>query len=257
MLVTITPTRAPHQAFSLVDGSWLNWRPSQGAVCGLLKDGLDGWHNGVAPEYESPSIPGDHGSYAPDTITLASRIVTVRGFYAELRHGSSVSASQFADRLAALVGESILLTVEDAAGPRSAEGFVSAIPVHERRTDGRFLFTLVITCPDPLKYGPRLDFPVTGPSVVVRNEGTGDVFPRFEVTGEVTVLDVQVPGRRVRWQGNARDLVLDFKDGFPLSYGAETGTLVWAQIFRLPPGETTLRVECDGDVKVGVASGWK
>jgi hypothetical protein len=257
MRVTVTPLSQPSWAFSLMDGSGLTRWPINGEILGTLRDGLDGWLNGVAPKYEAPDIPGDHGSYSPDEIYLSSRILTIRGVYRATRAASSVSASAFADRIAALIGEYLTITVEDAAGVRTVEGFVSAIPAHDRRADHTFLFTLIITCPDPLKYGREVLFPVTGSTVTVDQPGTGRVFPRVLVSGPVTVLDVQVPGYRVRWVGEAPNLDLDFRDAFPLSGGVETGTLVWSQVFRLPPGESTIAVESDGDVQIGIRPGWK
>jgi hypothetical protein len=73
----------------------------------------------------------------------------------------------------------------------------------------------------------------------------------------VTFLDVQVPGYRVRWVGNAVGLTLDLRDAFPLSGGYETGVLVFADVFRVPSGRTVLAVATDGDLKIGVAPGWK
>lgn len=254
MRVTITPASRPQWAFSLIDGSWLNTWPLRGEVIGLERDGLVGWDEGVEPRYEAPEIPGQDGNYAPDMVTLAARVVTIRGFYAG---NASTSASQFKDRLAALVGEWLTLTVEDSAGVRSAEGFVSAIPVNERISDQRLKFTLVILCPDPLKYGPPATYPVTGTVVTVDNAGTAGAFPLVEVTTPVTHLDLQAGGRRVRWVGSAPNLTLDFRDAFPLSGGVEVGTLVFADLFRIPPGGAQIEVDSDGDVTVKVASAWK
>lgn len=257
MRVTVTPIHRPEAEFALVDGSSLNTYPIQGEIYGLERNGLDGWKNGVSPRYDAPEIPGEDGNYAPDVINLSARLLTIRGFYAAHPPASSLGAARFEDLLASLVGEWLFVTIEDAAGIRTVEGFVSAIPVNTRVSERKVKFTLIILCPDPLKYGQTVSFPVTGSSVTVSNAGTGRVFPRLNVTGPVTVVDVQVPGYRVRWVGDTVGLVLDFRDAFPLSGGVETGTLVWSQVFRLPTGETTIAVESDGDLQIGVTPGWK
>lgn len=257
MRVTITPASRPQAAFSLVDGSPLNTWPVLGEVFGLESGGLDGWKNGVAPRYEAPEIPGQDGSYAPDEVLLSSRVVTIRGFYAARRPASSLGVAAFEDLIASLIGEWLTVEVEDSTGTRSAEGFVSAIPVNTRLSEHRLKFTLIVLCTDPLKYGAAVPFPVTGRTVTVENTGTGRVFPWFVVEGPVTVLDVRAGGYRVRWVGDAVDLTLDLRDAMPLSGGFETGTLVFAEVFRLPPGTSTLAVDCDGDLTIGVAPGWK
>lgn len=257
MRVTVTPSQRPRDAFTLIDGSPLNSYDPRAEVIGLDRGGLDGWKNGVAPRYEAPEVVGGDGSYAPDEILLSSRVLTIRGFYRAGELASSVAAAHFEDRLAALLGEWLHVTVEDAAGIRAVEGFVSAIPVNERIEDSLVRFTLIILCPDPLKYGPAVWVPAAPGMVAVENAGTGRVFPRFAVTGALTYLDVQVPGYRVRWQGDAVDLALDLRDALPLSHGQETGVLVHAEVFRLPPGRTTITVATDGALQIGVAPGWK
>lgn len=255
--MTITPVTRPGQAFSLVDGSGLNAWPKSGEVFGLERDGLDGWKNGVAPRFEAPEIPGQDGSYIPDEVLLASRVLTIRGFYVARKPASSLGVTAFDDLLASLVGEWLVITVHDAAGPRTVEGFVSAIPVNARISEHRLKFTLVILCPDPLKYGPEIAYPAAGPSVSVENAGTGSVFPRFVVAGPVRYLDVRALGRRVRWVGAATGLTLDFRDGFPLSGGVEVGSMPFAEVFRVPPGRTQIAVDSDGAVTIGVSPGWK
>ena len=257
MRITVTPSQRPRDAFALIDGSPLNTYDPRVEVIGLERGGLDGWKNGVAPRYEAPDVVGGDGSYAPHEILLSSRLLTVRGFYRAGELASSIGAARFEDQLAALLGEWLQVTVEDAAGIRAVEGFVSAIPVNERVTDTLVRFTLIILCPDPLKYGPTVWTPAAPGAVVVHNAGTGRVFPRLAVTGAVTYLDVQVPGYRVRWEGDAVDLALDLRDALPLSDGQETGVLVHAEVFRLPPGRTTLTVASDGELQIGVAPGWK
>ena len=226
-------------------------------VLGLERDGLHGWKNGVEPRYEAPEIPGGDGNYAPDEINLAARLLTIRGFRRVFSPASTVGLAAFEDFLASLVGEWLTITVEDAAGPRTVSGFVSAIPVNDRVSEWTVKFTLIVLCPDPLKYGSPVPFLAPTGTVLVSNAGTGRVFPRLEVTGPVTVVDVQVPGRRVRWVGDANGLLLDFADAFPLSGGVEVGTLVHAGLFRIPPGTTAIAVTTDGDLTIGVAPGWK
>jgi hypothetical protein len=110
----------------------------------------------VQPRYEAPEIIGGDRSYAPDEILLSSRLLTIRGFYRAGREASSIGTARFEDQLAALVGEWLQITIEDSAGVRTAEGFVSAIPVNTRVNEWTVKFSLIVLCPDPLKYGPTV-----------------------------------------------------------------------------------------------------
>lgn len=261
MRITVTPLARPQDAFTLTDGTNLNAWVAGSMSIGLEKNGLEGWHEGVAPRYDAPGIPRGDGLYPPDEIYLSERVVTIRGFARAWQWGggSSLDIVRFDDLLASLVGADIEVRVEDSAGVRAVEGFISSIPVRERVGEWAEKFTLVISCPDPLKYGTPVLYPVTGGTAVVQNAGTGDVWPRVLVSGRVRSLDVTFGGRRVAWAGDsATGLVLDMRTAIPLDgLGRETGLLRFAQTFRVPPGESRIAVDSDASVQVEVTPGWK
>ncbi|WP_156027436.1 hypothetical protein [Mycetocola saprophilus] len=227
---------------------------------GLERDGLEGWYSPASTRVDDqPDLPHLHGTYWPEAVYLSNRVLTIRGFHAAgIGSGSSLSAARLRDRVAALVGEVVMVTVDDPAGPRHVTGYVADAPGIDRLSERRSKFSLVISCPDPLKYGPRVDYSVSGASVLVLNSGTGPVAPVLTVSSRVTVVDVQLGGSRVRWSGAADSLLLDLGDGRPLGPdGQETGVLIYADALRVPPGEHRLTVTCDGSLTVSVRSGWK
>lgn len=263
MRVTIEPLARPQATMVIVDASELNAWAVNGTVLVLEPepDGLEGWR---APaevrDAEQPALPRQHGTFWPEALYMGGRTLTVRGNHGSAWNpeSSSLATVRFRDELAAMVGETVRVTVEDQAGAREVTGFLPAPPVIRYSSDVDTGFSIIVSCPDPLKYGSRADYPVSGSSVTVANAGTGLVAPVLTVSSAVSVLDVRYGGARVRWTGSASSLVLDLADGRPLGPdGQETGVLVFADYLRIPQGEHVLSVECDGDLTVSVRSGWK
>lgn len=261
MRITVTPMSRPQDAFTLTDGTDLNAWVQGGMSLGLEQNGLDGWHEGVEPRYEAPAVPNGDGLYAPDVVHLSERIVTIRGFARAWQwgQGSSLDIANFDDLLASLVGEDIEVRVEDAAGVRTVEGFLSSIPFRERVGEWAEKFSLIVSCPDPLKYGRVARFTPEGGVVTVNNPGTGSVWPRVVTTGRTRSLSLSFGGREVRWSGDAEGgLTLDFRTAIPLAAdGTESGLLSYGQVFRIPPGSHDLTVSSNVPVVVEVTPGWK
>lgn len=200
MRVTIASLTRPLAAFTLHDGyDRASWR----APMVQALTGLEGWLEGVTPRFEDPIVPTGHGSYGPADIYLASRIVTVRfAARAMFRHGgSSLMVAQFDDLVASLVGEWVEIRVEDASGVRTASGYVGALPVRERISEWAARYTLIMNCPDPLKYGTTVAYAAAGGAVDVRNEGV----PGVPYVGRCAVV-LGCPGR-------CPDRVVGYGDG--------------------------------------------
>lgn len=258
MRVTVMLLDHPERVLTLVDGSWMNHRWLGGEILGLEKQGIDGWYDSLSPRDADPqAIPQQDGSYWPAMVNVAHRVVTVRGVH---RGSSSLHVARFRDILAALVGEALEVRVDDASGARSAQGFVSA-QIPATLTDARTTrFSLIVTCPDPLKYGPEVLFTGAGGAVTVENTGTGDVFPRFDVAGPVSEFSASLGDSTVQWAGpSGVGLSLDMSDGLPLRGGSVVGTLVQDDLIKIPPGVSTVSVSATAgaSVQVAVKPGWK
>jgi hypothetical protein len=250
--------RDPRHQIELIDGSWLNHRWLGGEIKGLLKDGLPGWYDSLSPRDSDPDpIPQMNGSYWPALLNVQHRIVTIRGVHRAGWSGSSLQITAFRDLLVSMVGEPLLIEVEDQAGLRRARGFVSAqIPLD--MPDGRTTtFSLIITCLDPLKYGPAVLFSPSDGGVLVENNGTSSVAPVFVVSGLVSRFTASLGGQKVAWAGPTGDgLLLDAADGLPMRGGVVTGTLTEDDFFKVPPGQSQIGVSSDGQVQIEVSPGW-
>lgn len=264
MRITITPDARPGEAVTLIDGSWLNLTWLRGEIRGLVKDGLSGWFDSLSPRVSDSdvvAIPQQDFSYWPSRVTLAHRVLTVRGVHrADRGHGgSSLQVAEFRDWLAALVGEAVEVLVEDQSGPRTVTGFVSAqIPLTGRDLSTTE-FSIIITCPDGYKYVSPTDFAVAEGSAVVEQTGTGRTFPILICRGHTTYLVVSDPdGNRVSWRGDTTGLVWDLQDGLPLNAdGVEVGETLDLDPLRLPRGQTKLAVSTDGALTIRVRNGFK
>lgn len=262
MRVTILDAGTGDHLMSLVDGTPLNDFPLHGMVAALEYDGLDGWHEGIDPKYEDPGeMPSQAGAFWPEKVFLASRLVTIRGFVALLGDGgSTVSLAAARDGVAALVGRALRVSVHDESGFREVTGYLPSRTTHTRVSGAAFKFTLIIQCPDPLKYGLAVTHVLAAGlhELELENTGTGDVAFTVSTGALITSLDVQYGGNRVTWGGNSNGLVLDLADGRPLNpAGNETGSLVAADLIRIPSGRHTVTVTADAPVTVTLRPGWK
>lgn len=247
MRVTVSPDRHPSWGFTLSDATHLNqWVRAGVAWVLAAKNGLEGWFESAESRVDPmPDVPGVDGAYWPEEILLSSRTLAIRGHVLAVdERASSVGVASARDRIAALVGEPVSVTVEDAAGSREVRGYVEGRSEPEHRNETSFSFMLVVTCPDPLKYGSPVSVPAAG-ETVYNNTGTGDIRPRFTTLERITRLHIEQPhtGKVVEWAGDTVGLTLDLADGTPLDAdGYEVGTLVWADAVSLPHGQSSLNV---------------
>lgn len=261
MRVTISLASTNEPVFSLVDGSWLNSWPVRGELLALEKDGLDGWYESVDPRVDDmPELPGQHGSFWPEEVLLASRVLTIRGFhYGMVGRSSTLAVARFRDLVASLVGVALRVAVEDAAGMREVTGYISSQVPMTLLTERGTKFSLIIMCPDPLKYGQAVAYPAGGGVVSLENVGTGDVAFTVSTQSRIKSLQVQYSGSRFVWEGDSKDgLFVDLADGRPVdAAGAEVGFLVDADPIRVPPGRHSVSVVADVPVTVTLRPGWK
>lgn len=216
-------------------------RPTMRGSLWLTGKGIEGWYGAKSAGEEPVSRPQSDGAYWPSRLTAGTRTVTI---HAAAVCRSSIHLAQLMDRLDALACRDLTLAVEDEHGRRTSECYISD-DLEPAILPGRGIatFDIVLTCPDPLKYGPVQSFPATAGTCVAVNNGNAPTWPRIKVTGPVKTLTVRLSDGDadglVVWQGDEKDgLELDFRDMVPSS-----GTVTDDHAFPIPPGEHRLTVE--------------
>lgn len=217
---------------------------------------LKGWDSTPATDYKPQRRPNGNGSYMPD----ASRLTT-DGRTLELSCWtvceSSIAQAAACDRIADLTGRILTITVTDSSGIRQTSGWISDDPNGIRwRHESNLNFTLVIYCPDPLKYGPPTETPFQGGTATVQNHGTQPTYPTLHVTGSPTRVSVAFDGHRVAWAlpGTSVDARLDLADMIP-----SVGTITMDDAFAIPPGAHTVSATVIGDAALSmiVRNAWR
>ena len=217
----------------------------------LKKDGIKGLYGTPATRESVLDRPQMDGAYWPSRLTQGARTVTLDAF----AHGlSSIETMQLIDRLNNLLGRELTLLVEDAAGRRTLTGWLAADPeplmlVTQRHVD----FALVITCPDPYKYGEWLWQAPQAGRVRVDNTGTAPTWLRFEARSRITRLHATWLDADIEWAGNTTALTLDTRDMIP---SAGLVTADWAM--PVQPGVTQVTVDTDcTNLRVGFRPAWR
>lgn len=197
-------------------------------------EGIDGW-DGTPAVRESPvARPQADGSYMPSRLTTDHRVLTLRCF---VKCTSSLETALLKDRVSNLMARRLTVSVEEPTGTREVTGFLSGDPASAMAWwDQALRFSLIITCPDPLKYGPPLAYEGDGSDVVAANTGMLPVWPAIRVTGMAKDLTLEYAGHQVVWSGPADGMTLDFADMVP-----SAGIVTKDDAFRLPVGESTVR----------------
>ena len=217
----------------------------------LKKDGIKGLYGSPDVREKPLDRPQMDGAYWPSRLTQGARTITLDAF----AHGlSSVETMRLIDRLNALIGRELTILVEDSAGQRTLSGWLSADPEPLMLTTQRhFAFALVITCPDPYKYGEWLWQSSQSGRVLVDNTGTAPTWVRFEATSRITRLHAAWADAEIEWEGDTAALTLDTRDMIP---SAGQVTADWA--LPIQPGVTQVTVDTDcTDLRVGFRPAWR
>lgn len=217
----------------------------------LKKDGIKGLYGTPATRESVLDRPQMDGAYWPSRLTQGARTVTLDAF----AHGlSSIETMQLINRLNNLLGRELTLLVEDAAGRRTLTGWLAADPeplmlVTQRHVD----FALVITCPDPYKYGGWLWQAPQAGRVRVDNTGTAPTWLRFRASSRITTLYAVWGDAQIEWKGDTASLTLDTRDMIP---SAGQVNADWA--LPVQPGSTqlTIRTDCS-TLEVGIRPAWR
>lgn len=217
----------------------------------LKKDGIKGLYGSPDVREKPLDRPQMDGAYWPSRLTQGARTITLDAF----AHGlSSVETMRLIDRLNDLMGRELSILVEDSAGQRTLSGWLSADPEPLMLTTQRhFAFALVITCPDPYKYGEWLWHSPQSGRVLVSNTGTAPTWVRFEASSRITRLYAAWLDAEIEWEGDIASLTLDTRDMIP---SAGLVTADWAM--PVQPGVTQVTVDTDcTDLRVGFRPAWR
>lgn len=217
----------------------------------LKKDGIKGLYGSPDVREKPLDRPQMDGAYWPSRLTQGARTITLDAF----SHGlSSVETMRLIDRLNDLMGRELTILVEDSAGQRTLSGWLSADPEPLMLTTQRhFAFALVITCPDPYKYGAWLWQSTQSGRVLVNNTGTAPTWLRFRAVSHITRLHAVWGDAEIEWEGDTASLTLDTRDMIP---SAGLVTADWAM--PVQPGVTQVTVDTDCTaLRVGNRPAWR
>lgn len=217
----------------------------------ILKDGVTGWYSTPAVREAGLDRPQQDGCYWPSRLTQPGRTVSIH----VLEHAiSSVQAALMSQRLCALMGHALTLTVEDQLGIRTCTCWLADDPAAGMLvTQTAFECTLVLYCPDPYKYGEWLwQAPQSG-RLALANLGTAPTWIRFRAMSKITTLYAVWGDAEIEWEGDTNDLLLDTRDMIP---SAGQVTADWA--LPIQPGSTQIRVQTDClTLEVGFRPAWR
>lgn len=217
----------------------------------LKKDGIKGLYGSPDVREKPLDQPQMDGAYWPSRLTQGARTITLDAF----AHGlSSVETMNLIDRLNALIGRELTILVEDSAGQRTLSGWLSADPEPLMLTTQRhFAFALVITCPDPYKYGAWLWQSTQSGRVLVDNTGTAPTWLRFRAVSHITRLHAVWGDAEIEWEGDTASLTLDTRDMIP-----STGQVTADWAMPVQPGKTQLTIQTDcSQLEVGFRPAWR
>lgn len=204
----------------------------------LVDGGVEGWFDPPAPLQEGADLPQAEGSTWPARLSSPARIVTL---HLGAICASSVEAAQVADRIAGMFGKRLVLEVVDASGPRSSACYMSDAPGIAFTRYGRHLTAdVVLTCPDPLRYGRALTVPLADGAFSGVLGGNAPSFPSFSLPSAAAAAEVSYSGHLVTWEGTG-PLSLDLRDLEPSS-----GAVIEDDAFAIEPGAFVVSCSVEG-----------
>ena len=231
---------------SQVPGNQLGWW--------IIQGGIRGWFGSPDVREDAIERKMSDGDLFPPRITQGARVITLD--VAAICE-SSIEAVKTVDAVNAFIGRKLTILGEDASGAKTVYGFLAEDTAPQFLADGvTVLFTLIIKCPDPYKYGEWTTFTQYGGNVHVINGGNAPSYPKVHVAGQngnnVTYMTLSHAGRQVTWTGNAPSFDLDFADMVP-----SVGTVSIDNAFAIEPGEQVVTVSSNGLVTMYIRSAWR
>lgn len=116
---------------------------------------MEGWWTAPAPRAEAVERPQADGAFAPLSLLVGARVLTV---VAHHRGTSPEESQQARDHMASLTRGWVRIVVEEATRTSHVRGFLSSTQDLTHVSPTRSTHSLIFTCPDPTKYwGPGSD----------------------------------------------------------------------------------------------------
>lgn len=219
----------------------------------IEQDGVEGLWGTPKPRESGVAIPQMDGSYWPSRLTSESRTVTIRCVACA---PSDMALARLVDRVNALACQRVTLVVNDAAGRRTLTGWIADDPGQSLLVDMRTMkFSLIVYCPDPLKYGPEVSSVAELGLATIENRGTMPVWPRVSAVGSpLRSVRLSWQGHVVMWLGETDAMSMDLADMVP-----SCGRVSMDDAFRLPPGVNRVRVDSTPGacVTLSLNPGWR
>lgn len=110
---------------------------------------LDGWWVSPDPRAEDQPRPQADGAFAPWQLLVGARVVTLV-FHA--RRPTKAAAMEFKRYITSWTKQWLTLVVEEEGFVSHVRGHISERPEVEKINETTNTFTVILTCPDPLKY---------------------------------------------------------------------------------------------------------
>lgn len=166
-----------------VDGLTINGRPGLGPFV-VVKDGLDGWDDGVSMRGDKAARPQAHGSFVLPR-WQESRTVTINGI---ILARNAAEQELLGNRLSGLLvgGSEGRVQVSKGGKVQWAMASLDSCSVDPRRGETRSDFQLQLWCADARKYGDSKTYAVaTGSPVNVSHRGNYNAMPSFIIRGDM------------------------------------------------------------------------
>lgn len=224
-------------------------RPFNGI--GLFLISSEGWFGTPAPREEPVERFLTDGDLNPSTLSQGARVAS---FHGHGRFDSSIDAADFMDKVNGLFGRKLNVIEDGPNGQRAVHGaFLSADPEFEMHEGTKVIdFDLILTCPDPLKYGRALTVSLANGNNTIMVEGNAPTWPTFIAQGQASSLTASCGGQEVKWTGSIGGKELDFKTMQPTG-----GSVAKDNAFTLKPGQNIVNVQSDGSVKLRFMPAWR
>lgn len=209
------------------------------------EDGIEGWYSMPAPQQAGEALPLPGGASWPVSLTPSARVVTL---HLVAVAESSVALQEVLASIGALCYQPLTLTVIDASGPKSAECYMSdeaSVSLQPQETAA--LVDVILTCPDPLRYGPEQTVSGSGGAFSAYVGGNAPTWPVFTFGGNVTAVTLSSGGSTVSWSGTG-PVTIDMSD-----VSASTGSISSDDGFAIGPGNSYVSYQATGATSSSMA----
>lgn len=244
---------------------------------------LIGWDASPEPKHQVIiRSTGFDGGFEPISLNVLSRVLEIRGTH---RSEDPSEVRSVRAWLPTLAKRRLVISVDDGDGPQSSFGVTRGAILIDPYDDITTTFSVVIECPDPLKYGPEVSQSgssgaTTGGGLLippgdapppfvftdapgnnrlsVANDGTEPSWPVIEVPGTFDWFRLSSGLSVVEFRRHvtgSQVVVVDSRtETVRIGNSDVTGSLVRDQFFAIPPGGASVFFEASHPVMFTVKS---